>query len=208
MIMKYILYCILEIIFTIIAYITNPIVILFANEVGELPHLFRWWANWDDGLDVEWMVTEHQVPRFAEYDFCRHYKYYTEWEAEKITGRHCGFVILLDPHFTLWERFQRYICRLTWIYRNCGYGFSYYVTGVDVDGADIVKTEDISTEHYRFQVYYTDYAWMIRYDKPWCKWFRWRIFLGWKMQGVDSTETQRCMLALFISPFRKVTSTL
>ena len=87
---KYLLYCILEIIFTIIAYLTNPIVVLFANEVGELPDIFRWWANWDDGLDVEWMVTEHEVPHWAEYDFNRHYKYYNEWEAEEITGNHKG----------------------------------------------------------------------------------------------------------------------
>lgn len=78
----------------------------------------------------------------------------------------------------------------------------------DYNGADIVKTEDISTDNYRFQVYYTKDAFMIRYDKAWCKWFRWRIFLGWKMQSVKTTETKRCMLALFISPFRRVTSGL
>ena len=200
--MKYILYCIADILFTVIAYITNPIVVLFADEVGELPSIFLWWANWDDGLDVEWMVTEHKVPRFAEYDFCRHYKYYDEWQAEKITGKHHGFVLLLDDDFTPWERFQRYVCRLAWIYRNCGYGFSYYVTGVDVNGADIVKTEDISTEEYRYQVYWTKYAWMVRYDNPWCKLFRWRIFLGWKMQDVKSNEVKRCMLALYVNPFR------
>lgn len=205
---KYVFYCILEIIFTIIAYITNPIVVLFANEYGELPSIFTWWANWDDGLDVDWMVYEHCVPRWAEYDFNKHYHYVDEWKAEKITGKHHGFVIMLNPNFTLKERIQRYFCRLAWIYRNCGYGFSYYVTGVDVNGAEIVKTEDISTDDYRYQVYWTNDAFMIRYDKPWCKWFRWRIFLGWKMQSVKTTETKRCMLALFISPFRRVTSGL
>lgn len=136
--------------FTIVAYITNPIVVLFANEYGELPDLFKWWANWDDGLDVDWMVYEHEVPYWAEYDFNKHYKYYNEWDAEKLIGKHHGFVKLLDPNFTIKERIQRYFCRLTWIYRNCGYGFSYYVTGVDINGADIVRTEDVSTDDYRY----------------------------------------------------------
>ena len=83
----YVFYCIIDILFNLVAYLTNPIVVLFANEVGELPALFVWWANWDDGLDVDWMVYEHHVPRFAEYDFNRHYKYYSEWEAEEITER-------------------------------------------------------------------------------------------------------------------------
>ena len=205
---KYIFYCILEILFTVVAYLTNPFVVLFANEYGELPDLFKWWANWDDGLDVDWMVYEHEVPSWAEYNFNRHYKYHNEWEALKLTGKYKGFVDLLDPNFTLKERIQRYFCRLAWIYRNCGYGFSYYVTGVDINGADIAKVKDIETETYRHQVYQTRDAFMIRYDKTWCKWFRWRIFLGWKMQDVKTTETKRCMLALFISPFRKVSSGL
>ena len=160
----------------------------------------KWWANWDDGLDVEWMVTEHQVPRFAEYDFCRHYKYYTEWEAEKITGRHCGFVILFDPHFTLWERFQRYICRLWWLWRNNAYGFSYYVTGVDVRRDDIVK---IKTEEADGYIYYvTDYAWVYKDERPSFCGLRWDNFVGWKMQSVQN-DVERCMLAFRITPFDK-----
>ena len=36
------LYAIAEAISVIIAYITNPIVVLFADEYGNLPNCFRW----------------------------------------------------------------------------------------------------------------------------------------------------------------------
>ena len=117
----YILYCIVDILFNIIAYITNPIVLLFANEVGNLPPILKWWDNWDDCLDIDWMIYEHHVPKWAEYDFNKHYKSHSAWEAEQETGIYKGYVELIDPNFTLKERLQRYVCRLVWIYRNCAY---------------------------------------------------------------------------------------
>ena len=105
--MKYIkwaLFSVLDILFNIVAYITDPIVLLFADEVGNLPAVFKWWENWDDHLDIDWMIDEHHVPKFAEYDFHRHYKYYNEYEAEKTIGEHRGYVDLLDPNLTLKER--------------------------------------------------------------------------------------------------------
>ena len=212
---KWILYCIIDILFNLICYITNPFVLLFANEVGELPKIFKLWENWDDGLDIEWMITEHRVPKFAEYDFNRHYKYYTDWEAKKYHGREKGFVELLDPNFTLKERFQRYICRLVWLYRNCAYGFSYYVTGVIVDDNKLIDYLVDRTPGHQI---------VMRYYKNWWLWdpfviwteitwhtkdvfiFRWlgidrdfniKTFLGWKCQYIKKGETKRCMLALF-----------
>ena len=200
---KWFVFSILDVLFNVVCYLTNPVVVLFADEVGELPAIFRWWANWDDGLDISWMVYEHCVPSWAEYDFNRHYKYHTPSEAEKTTGKHYGYVDLLDANFTMWERFQRYVCRLTWIYRNCAYGFSYHVTGIDINGADVIKVRDYPNEEgNRNQYHKTDYAFMIRYERPWCKRFWLRVFLGWKMQSVKPTQTKRCMLALFVHPFR------
>lgn len=212
----YILYCIIDILFNIIAYVTNPIVCLFANEVGELPPIFRWWANWDDNLDVSWMVTQHHVPRFAEYDFHRHYVYYDEWQAEKITGQHHGFVILLDPNFTIKERIQRYFCRLTWLYRNCAYGFSYHVTGRVVNGIDVEVITDNKYCYYgRCKHWLTIDPFCFYMMRPWnpkdVSWLRWtgidhkfylKIFFGWKFQHIKTTETKRSMLALFAYPFK------
>ena len=197
---KWFLFALLDIAFNVIAYLTNPIIVLFATECGELPSIFTWWANWDDGLDVEWMVTEHHVPSWAEYDFCRHYKYYDEWQAEKIIGKHHGFVVPLDTHFTLKERFQRYVCRLVWIYRNNAYGFSYYITGIDVYKADIIEVKTKEKDGYIY--YKTDYAWVYKDERPSFKDFHWDNFLGWKMQAVEH-DVERCMLAVRINPFAR-----
>lgn len=211
--------CIIDVLFNLICYITNPIVVLFANEVGELPPILVWWANWDDGLDVEWMITEHRVPKWAEYDFNRHYKYYSEWEAEEITGQHKGFVELLDPHFTLKERFQRYICRLVWIYRNCAYGFSYHVTGADIDGARVITKADCGTDKEPYYIaHYKNWLldpFCIFIGKGWCtsniSWLKWtginkrfylKIFLGYKFQHIQPNKKERAMLALFAWPFK------
>lgn len=202
--MKWFIYVIFEILFTLICYITNPIILLFADEVGELPKCLSWWANWDDHLDVDWMVYEHHVPKWAEYDFNKHYKYYSEWDAEHTIGVHKGYVELLDPNFTLKERFQRYVCRLVWLYRNTGYGFSYEVLGIDANGDDIIRTQDVTKPGYQFKVFYVhnfDY-WMIYYFHKWSEKFAWKIFLGWKIQSVKPGEIQRCMLAFCITPFK------
>lgn len=214
----WLLLCVVDVIFNIICYLTNPIVVLFANEVGELPAIFKWWANWDDGMDVDWMIYEHHVPKWAEYDFNRHYKYYSEWEAWE-QGKSKGYVMLLDGNFTLKERFQRYVCRLVWLYRNCAYGFSYYVTGRDVDGSQLIDKsrlvlgQKLTIKYYKnwkttgpFVVYG-----MIRWnpkDVSWLKWtkidhrFIFKVFLGWKCHSVKSGEQSRCMLVLFAWPFK------
>ncbi len=199
--LKWIVFAVIDVAFNAVCYVTNPIILLFADDMGNLPSIFVWWANWDDHLDVDWMVYEHHVPRFAEYDFNRHYRYHDEWEAEKLIGKHRGFVEMLDSNFTLKERFQRYVCRLAWMYRNCAYGFSYYVTGVDVCGADIKELATYAKDGYMFKT--APNAWVLRYNgKSFIKNHHWKVFLGWKMQSVKSTETSRCMLAFCVSPFK------
>lgn len=212
----YILCCIVDILFNIIAYLTNPFVLLFADDLGNLPSVFKWWANWDDHVDVDWMVYGHHVPKFAEYDFNRHYKYYDEWQAESITGKHKGFVVLLDDNFTLKERFQRYVCRLVWLYRNCAYGFSYHVTGREINGADVEEITNTKTCYFgRYKhwltyepfCYYVMRSWNPK-DVSWLRWtainhkFYLKLFFGWKFQRIKSTERQRAMLALFAYPFK------
>lgn len=212
----YILYCIVDVLFNIIAYLTNPFVLLFADDLGNLPSVFKWWANWDDHVDVDWMVYGHHVPKFAEYDFNRHYKYYDEWQAESIIGKHKGFVVLLDDNFTLKERFQRYVCRLVWLYRNCAYGFSYHVTGREINGADVEEVTNTKTCYfgrYKHWLTYEPFCYYVMRSWNTCdvSWLRWtginhkfylKLFFGWKFQRIKSTERQRAMLALFAYPFK------
>lgn len=191
-------YCILDVIFNIVCYITNPIVLLFADELGNLPTIFKWWENWDDHMDVDWMVYEHHVPRFAEYDFNKHYKYHNEYEAKKLIGEYRGYVDLIDPNFTMKERFQRYVCRLWWLWRNNAYGFSYYVTGIDVYKKDIVKVKTVKNDGY---VYYkTDYAFCYKDERPSFFGMKWDNYVGWKFSHVEH-DVERCMLAFRITPF-------
>lgn len=198
--LRWILLSILDVLFNIVAYITNPFVLLFADEVGNLPRVFKWWENWDDGLDIEWMITEHHVPKFAEYDFNKHYKYHSPGEVKKLTGVERGYVDLLDPDFTLKERMQRYICRLVWLYRNCAYGFSYYVTGIDVCKADIIEVKTDKKDGYTY--YTTDYAFCYKDERPSFFGMKWDNYIGWKFRWVEK-DVERCMLAFRITPFQR-----
>ena len=118
-----------------------------------------------------------------------------------------GYVKLLDPNFTLWERLQRYVCRLYWIYRNSNYGFSYYVNGRVVDAEKQVIKEDVNTETTRiFKSIVNDGDWWSRtwcyyYEAPYCKYFKIRVYLGWKLKSVYR-GTMRHQIALFFNPFR------
>lgn len=206
--MRYLLFIILEMTATVIAYITNPVVCLFANDHGNLPRILRWWQTWDNTLDVRWMVYEPGcVWSLFQYDYDRHYIYYYENHEHGVPGH----VILIDPHFTKTEKIKRYFCRLAWMYRNCNYGFSYEVTGctVDPDTIKIVRNID-EPDNEQWLSYETgksiwDTHWSYYYEKPYCRWFKLRIYLGWKLKGVRPGSNQtRHMLALYIWPFRKV----
>ena len=197
---KWILYTIVDILFNIIAYLTNPFVLLTANDVGEMPpFLDRYWNNHDDHLDIDWMIDEGHVPKIFRYDFHRHYKYHDPYEAEQITGEYRGYVDLLDPNFTLWERVQRYFCRLIWLYRNNAYGFSYYVTGIDINADDVEKIKTEEKDGYTW--YVTDYAFCYKDERPSFFGMKWDNYVGWKFKSIDH-PTERCMLAVRITPFQ------
>ena len=197
--LKWALLALLDVAFNIVCYLTNPVVLLFADEVGNLPWLFRWWENWDDHLDIDWMVDEGHVPEFARYDFHKHYRYHDPAEAEQLTGEYRGYVDLLDDNFSLWERFQRYVCRVVWLYRNNAYGFSYYVTGVDVYRADVVEVKTDEVDGYTW--YVTDYAWCYKDERPSFCGMHWDNFVGWKFRWLEH-EKERCMLAFRITPWK------
>lgn len=195
---KWLLFAVIDFLFTAQCYITNPIVCLFADEYGNLPNFLRWWQTWDNTLDVEWMVTENKVPRVFCYDYGKHYVYHYENHDAGVAG----YVYIIDPLFTLWERIQRYFCRLAWLYRNTGYGFSYEVTGIDVRGTDVVKHNYEKRTGFYHLFYTSDNGFVLRYQKTWCKLFWLRVFIGWKMQDVDILQSKRCMLAFYLNPFK------
>lgn len=197
--LKWFLLAILDVAFNIVCYLTNPIVVLAASEYGNLPWLLTWWDNYDDCMDVEWFIKEGHVPGWAVYDYDRHYKFHDSNEALKTRGIAKSYVDILDWNFTLKERAQRYVCRVLWLYRNCAYGFSYYVTGIDVYKKDIVKVKTDAADGYTW--YVTDYAFCYKDERPSVFGMHWDNFVGWKFQDVES-DKERCMLAFRITPFQ------
>ena len=208
--MQYLFYVVAEILANIIAYITNPLICFFANEVGQLPKCFRYWQTYDNPLDVEWMITEKIVPKIFRYNFRSHYNYYYEIKG----NGYCipGYVELINPNFTIKERIQRYFCRLAWMYRNTAYGFSYevlskapYIYNIEIlksyynnKEEQLIVSHDKTTNWWNktFKLYYT---------KPWCKYFYLRVYLGWKLTNdtlTDRNARDHSMLAFFINPFR------
>lgn len=77
--MTYIFILILDIMFTLICYVTNPVVILFSNEHGELPYPLRWWQTYDNCIDIPHTINSG-VPKLFRYDFDKHYKYTPEFK--------------------------------------------------------------------------------------------------------------------------------
>lgn len=51
--MRWFLYAPLQLLIMIICYITNPIVVLFSDENGELHGFLRKWQTFDDSCDSE-----------------------------------------------------------------------------------------------------------------------------------------------------------
>ena len=200
----WLIYVILDVLFTLVCYITNPIVVLFADQKGNLPNIFKWWQTYDNTLDVEWMITEKVVPKIFRYDYKKHYLYIAEYK--KVYPCVPGYVVVLDPNFTWKELVQRYFCRLWWLYRNTGYGFSYYVCGKEYNPKKLETPINLQTDKYNTKVLYyyqTEHIklWRVYYTKIWLWKFYIRIYLGWKLNKSDM-DLDRAMIACFIHPFR------
>ena len=184
---------------TILCYLTNWIVVLFANEVGDLPGFLKYWQTWDDSIDVEWHIKE-EVPEIFRYDFDRHYvsDRMTTEELSRL-GRDRGCVRLIDPHFTIKERIQRYVCRTMWLYRNCAYGFAFYVFGRDVKGENVIMRKSIRVDDF-FDIRTTDNhgAWGWHIDWPITKHIATKLYIGWKIGDDKYAGTRRAMIAIRI----------
>ena len=76
--MSWLLYVCLDLIFTVLCYLTNWFVVIFADEKGQLPKVFKLWQTYDNPLDIRWQVLE-VVPKFLRYDFDSHYIYHYDF---------------------------------------------------------------------------------------------------------------------------------
>ena len=187
----FLLYFLGNLISSFICYLTNWFVVLFADEEGELPAIFKYWQTWDDSLDVDWFVKE-TVPSIFRYDFDSKYtRFCSSSDSLRAVNRVRMYTMLNEgASFSILERIQRYFCRTLWLYRNCGYGFSFWLFGVNVDSRDMTYRENTSE-----YVYGSDGKghFIYKNDRAFCKWLRWCIFIGWKID--EGLGFHRAMIA-------------
>lgn len=187
---------ILNLIVMVLCYITNPIVVLFANENGELPGFLSLWQTHDDSLDPRFFVVD-KAPSIFKYDYDKHYEEYlgSTPELEEI-GRTRWFTKIKDPNFTIKERIQRYFCRVLWLTRNNSYGFSFWWFGQMVDNKNMVYPINREGEYFGYDksknILIT--PWVYKNDRPITSKICWCVFLGWKI-GPQDTGVKRYMIA-------------
>lgn len=190
---RWLLYLIPSLLSTVLCYLTNWFVVLFADRDGELHGLFHLWQTWDDSLNGEFSV--ECAPKFLRYDWAKHYVEYKDTTKYlKSVNRDRWFATCINDEWTLLERFQRYACRVLWLMRNNAYGFAFYLLGITATPfLDVKKSENtISVKDKNSD------AWMYKNDAPMFSLFgytfSWCNFLGWKMD-VDAEMDTRCMIA-------------
>ena len=174
----------LNVICSILCYLTNWLVVLMADEEGELHGIWNLWQTWDDTLDVDWFV-KGSVPKLFRYDFDKHYENYRAYPADLVIYRRSkGAVRSKGVPWTIKERLQRYVCRVLWLTRNCGYGFAFWAFGMNHIGKTLAHK---AGSWYDF--YYNDTCWQFT-GKIWFI----QIMAGWKLNN-DSDYLTRSMIA-------------
>lgn len=172
MYIKYLIFSILQLLCMALCYITNPLIVLFADDEGELPSFLKLWQTWDSSLDNRQYVL-YDCPKWLSYDFDEYYAVYASLIGY---GRYKKAVRLKKPFpKRLW--LKHYFNRVFWIYRNCGYGFAFYLFGVNTNPETIRRKSEyfsISSNAFRY-----------KNDAPISKHLRWCIYLGWKYDFYD-----------------------
>lgn len=194
-----------DFLFTVLCYFLNPFVALFADKHGNLPKCLSWFQTYDNCLDVDWFVKEKIFDIF-KYDFDKHYIYHAEDNTSLLIP---GHVEVVDGKFTIKEIVQRYFCRLGWMYRNCGYGFSYGPMGRNADFSKQFIIANSQNAKGKIWFSYIDDGRSFM-EKTWC--FYWehtrsngkrvRFYLGWKIKN-RTIGSARVMMANHLNLAKK-----
>ena len=194
---RWLLYLIPSLLSTVLCYLTNWFVVLFADINGELPGILKYWQTWDNSVFCRESV--ENAPEFLQYDWARHYTEHIDSDPYlQSVNRKRWYVSCIDPNFNLWERIQRYFCGVLWLTRNCSYGFSFYLLGLTVSPTLEIK-ESANTKFVR-EVYGQGLwgAWEYKNTAPIFTAFGWTVhwnnLLGWKIDESAQFDT-RAMIA-------------
>lgn len=187
--LRYLLYLPFMILCMVFCYLTNWIVVLFADEVGELHGFLHLWQTWDNSVYSRQEVLE-VVPKWLSYDYDSKYEVYESASFDlRRMGRTRKYIRLKDgAKFTLIEKIKRYICGVLWLYRNCAYGFAFYWFGTDCDAKNLKKVVEKNVGN-RAKTLYVDTSkslavrpFRFKCNTPFCKKLRWDIYVGWKLE--------------------------
>lgn len=192
--MKYFILAPIQLFFMVICYLTNWFVVLFADENGELHGALRLWQTWDDTLDNKSFI-KNSMPKFLQYDWDNYYK-----QSEVIDQyNRRRFTETIMRKFTTKDKIKRYFCRVAWLYRNCGYGFAYYLFGQIITPP--VKLFIFNKKNYF--VYEPNknifnIIWALKMESHIFGKLFWNVYLGWKINK-DINYQHRAMIATRIS---------
>lgn len=198
--MIWFIYAPLQILAMIFCWLTNWFVVLFADKNGELPHVFRMWQTWDDSTNPRCYVKE-LGPKFLDYDWDKHYIEYRVSTAKlDPTGQVRWVTKCIDDNFTTKERIKRYLSRVFWLNRNCGYGFAFYCFGNTIDSRYVKERTFVEADGRQLTIGWDTSKsiltrpWWIKSDRKICKRLEWNTYLGWKWYKNDKT-VKRGMIA-------------
>lgn len=191
------IYFLLSLVFMILCYLTNPMVVPFCDINGELPWFLHYWQTWDNSVFCKESVD--CAPSFLKYDWDKHYEEHLDSDAYlHSVNRQRWYVTCKDPNFTFVERLKRYCCGVLWLTRNCSYGFAFYLLGLNIAPTLEIK-ESENTIFVREVLGKGLYgAWMYKNTAPiftlWGWTVRWNNLLGWKIDTSAQYDT-RAMIA-------------
>lgn len=196
---RWLLYLIPSLLTTVLCYLTNCFVVLFADINGELPGVLHLWQTWDNSVFCSDSV--EVAPSFLKYDWAKHYREYKDTTPElKAWNRERWFVVCINPYFTFTEEVKRYACGVLWLMRNNAYGFAFYLLGATVTPLLSIKQSEntISVDEVNGD------AWMYKNTAPIFSAFGWTVhwnnLLGWKIDESAKYDT-RAMIANRIAFF-------
>ena len=199
--LTYLIYAPLNFVLSIICYLTNPLVLLWCDEAGELSGILKYWQTWDNSCNPSDIVDI--APSWLQYDWPRHYEEYVSTTAElAAVGRERCFCRVIDGHFTTGERIKRYLCRVLWLTRNCGYGFAFWLFGATCE-AGAVRVIDQKDDDHGKKTYARDTTknvltapFLYKNDRDIIPGvLRWCLFFGWKLDYNNTTRRERSMIA-------------
>ena len=190
---RWLIYLIPSLLSKVLCYLTNWFVVLFSDRDGELHGFLHLWQTWDDSLNSEFGT--QCAPKFLQYDWAKHYVEYKDTtQYLRSVNRERWFATCINDDWTLWERFQRYACRVLWLMRNNAYGFAFYLLGQTAVPPIEVETSEntISAKEKNGS------GWMYKNEAKIFSLFGWEVhwnnLLGWKLD-TDAKYDTRAMIA-------------